>query len=344
LAGGAGVINYKLKWKVQVLSLCIKYNLYHDIHFKLHIRMNTLLLTLKYFVTITIELVVLFVLISAIIDLILQYIPEEKIQKRLSGKGIIGNIVGAGFGALTPFCACSTIPMTVGFLNAKVPFGSAMSFLIASPLLNPIIIGLLAALVNPKAALVYFIVAFACSIVFGVILEKAGGERFIKNLKPKASACCCEPGGSVGISLIQKPKKFKDRAIAALKSGWDSLKPIMVYLLIGVALGAVIYGYMPQDFVVKLAGPDNPFAIPVAAIIGIPLYIRAETAIPIGVALMGKGMSIGAVIALVIGGAGMAIPEMSMLAGIFKLKLVAAIVAVVFLTAVFSGYIFNLFL
>ena len=104
--------------------------------------MNTMLLTLKYFITITVELVVLFMLISAIIDLILQYIPEEKIQKRLTGKGILGNIVGAGFGALTPFCACSTIPMTVGFLNARVPFGSAMSFLIASPLLNPIIIGL----------------------------------------------------------------------------------------------------------------------------------------------------------------------------------------------------------
>lgn len=304
--------------------------------------MNTLLVTLKYFVTITIELVVLFILISAIIDLILQYIPEEKIQKKLSGKGIIGNIVGAGFGALTPFCACSTIPMTVGFLNARVPFGSAMSFLIASPLLNPIIIGMLAALVNPKAALIYFIVAFLSSIVFGVLLEKTGGVQYIKNIKPK-NAACCESDGSMGISLIRKPKKFKDRSIVALKSGWDGLRPILIYLLIGVALGAAIYGYMPQDFVVKIAGPDNPFAIPVAAIIGIPLYIRAETAIPIGVALMGKGMSIGAVVALIIGGAGMAIPEMSMLAGIFKTKLVAAIAATVFLTAVISGFVFNMF-
>lgn len=101
---------------------------------------------------------------------------------------------------------------------------------------------------------------------------------------------------------------------------------------------------MPSDWVLKIAGPENPFAIPVAAIIGVPLYIRAETAIPIGVALMGKGMSIGAVIALVIGGAGMAIPEMSMLASIFKKKLVAMIVAVIFLTAVISGYLFNILL
>jgi hypothetical protein len=111
-----------------------------------------------------------------------------------------------------------------------------------------------------------------------------------------------------------------------------------------VGIGAVIYGYLPQDIVLKFAGPNNPLAIPIAAIIGIPLYIRVETAIPIGVALMQKGMSIGAVIALIIGGAGMAIPEMSMLAGIFKKKLVAAIIGVIFFTAVISGYLFNIIL
>lgn len=130
----------------------------------------------------------------------------------------------------------------------------------------------------------------------------------------------------------------------ALRAGWDSLRPIIWYMIIGVALGAIIYGYMPSEWVLKIAGPENPFAVPVAAIIGVPLYIRAETAIPIGVALMGKGMSIGAVIALVIGGAGMAIPEMSMLASIFKKKLVILIAVVIFLTAVISGYLFNILL
>lgn len=107
--------------------------------------------------------------------------------------------------------------------------------------------------------------------------------------------------------------------------------------------GALIYGYLPEDFVVRIAGANNPFAVPVAAVVGIPLYIRAETAIPIGLALMQKGMSIGAVVALIIGGAGMAIPEMSMLAGIFKKKMVIMIIAVIFLTAVISGWLFNLF-
>lgn len=301
--------------------------------------MNTLLETLRYFVLITVELIALFLLISALVEIILMYVPEEKLRKKLSGAGIFGNIIAAGFGALTPFCACSTIPMTVGFLNAGVPFGSAISFLIASPLLNPIILGMLGAMVGIKAMAAYFVIAFSCSVLFGLLLERLGAQRYVKNVRLKPATCCA--GGEV---VDKRSLPFRGKVKAAFAGAWGSLRPIMGYLLIGVALGAGIYGYMPQDFVMKIAGPDNPFAIPVAAVLGIPLYIRAETAIPIGLVLMGKGMSIGAVIALIIGGAGMAIPEMTMLASIFKNRLVAMIVLVIFLTAVVSGYLFNILL
>lgn len=302
--------------------------------------MNTLIDTLRYFVLITIELIVLFVFISALVEIILMYVPEEKIRRRLSGAGVFGNIVAAGFGALTPFCACSTIPMTVGFLNAGVPFGSTMSFLIASPLLNPIILGMLGAMVGIKAMVAYFVIAFLCSILFGFLLEKIGAQKYVKNVRLKPASCCAGSHEVVDKHSLPFPSKLK----VAFAGAWDSLRPIMGYLLVGVALGAGIYGYVPQDFVMKIAGPDNPFAIPVAAVLGIPLYIRAETAIPIGLALMGKGMSIGAVISLITGGAGMAIPEMTMLASIFKKQLVAMIVLVIFLTAVVSGYLFNILL
>ena len=301
--------------------------------------MNTLLETLRYFVLITVELIALFLLISALVEIILMYVPEEKLRKKLSGAGIFGNIIAAGFGALTPFCACTTIPMTVGFLNAGVPFGSAISFLIASPLLNPIILGMLGAMVGIKAMAAYFVIAFSCSVLFGLLLERIGAQRYVKNVRLKPATCCA--GGEV---VDKRSLPFRGKVKAAFAGAWGSLRPIMGYLLIGVALGAGIYGYMPQDFVMKIAGPDNPFAIPVAAVLGIPLYIRAETAIPIGLALMGKGMSIRAVIALIIGGAGMAIPEMTMLASIFKNRLVAMIVLVIFLTAVVSGYLFNILL
>lgn len=298
--------------------------------------MNTLIETLKYFVFITLELITLFLLISAAVEIILMYIPQAKIRQWLSGHGILGNVMAAGFGALTPFCACSTIPMTVGFLNAGVPFGSTMSFLIASPLLNPIIIGMLGAMVGVKAMAVYFSIAFIASVLFGFMLEKMKMQRYVKKV------CLRNEPNETGEN--KKTWSIKRKLQKAFASAWGSLHPILGYLLIGVALGAGIYGYMPQDFVLKIAGPDNLFAIPVAAVLGIPLYIRAETAIPIGVALMTKGMSIGTVIALVIGGAGMAIPEMTMLASIFRKKLVIMIVAVIFLTAVITGYLFNVLL
>lgn len=294
--------------------------------------MNTFIETMKYFLIITAELTALFLGISTIVALVLMYIPQERIKNWMSGKGIWGNLIGALIGALTPFCACSTIPLTLGFLEAGITFGAIMSFVISSPLLNPIILAIMVALMGVKASIAYFIIVFGGAVIFGVILEKAGGLKLVKNVRLK---------GGVQQESEEIPKDFKSKLKASFMKAWDDFRAVLVYLLIGVGIGSLIYGYLPQEFVLKFAGPNNPFAIPIAAIIGIPLYIRAETAIPIGVALIQKGMSTGAVIALIIGGAGMAIPEMSMLASIFKKKLVGAIIGVIFLTAVIGGYIFN---
>jgi uncharacterized membrane protein YraQ (UPF0718 family) len=225
--------------------------------------------------------------------------------------------------------------MTLGMLNAGAPFGPVMSFVIASPLLNPIIISMVWAMMGIKACLLYFGVTFVGSMLFGVILEKIGGAHYVKRVRAKPS--CCNASHDSGHS----PMTFSGKLKASFITAWGDFRAVLIYLLVGVAIGAGIYGYIPQDFVTKLAGPDNPFAIPIAASIGVPLYIRAETAIPIGLALSQKGMSMGAVIALIIGGAGMAIPEMAMLASIFRKRLVASIVVVIWFTAVVGGYVFN---
>ncbi|MDD3059136.1 MAG: permease [Sphaerochaeta sp.] len=295
--------------------------------------MNTLFETIRYFVIITVELTLLFLGISTLIALLLSYISQASMDRWLNKEGLWGNMLGSLVGALTPFCACSTIPMTLGMLNAGTPFGAVMSFVIASPLLNPIIITMLVALMGWEVALVYFLVTFVGSIVFGAALQKLGFADQVKRVRIK--------DGRTEAQKDDDKLSFKDALRASFLSAWHDFVAVFGYLLIGVAVGAIIYGYIPQQFIVKIAGPDNLFSVPIAATIGVPLYIRAETAIPIGLGLLEKGMGIGTVIALIIGGSGMAIPEISMLAGIFKRKLVASLVICIWLTAVVGGYLFN---
>jgi uncharacterized membrane protein YraQ (UPF0718 family) len=293
--------------------------------------MNSLESSLYFFGIIMVELSLLFIGISTLIGIALVYISDDKLQRWLSHKGASGNILGALMGGLTPFCACSTIPMTVGMLKARVPFGPVMSFVVASPILNPIVLSMMVALLGIKAGIIYGAVSFIAAVLFGLILEKLGFAKQVKNV--------IVTGGQQDDANLET---FKDKLQYAVGSALKDYRAVFLYLVIGVAIGAVIKGFIPQNLIANVAGPQNPAAVPVAAVIGIPLYIRATTAIPIGLALIQKGMSVGAVIALIIGGAGMAIPEMSLLASIFKPRLVGALVGVIFLTAVTAGLLFNL--
>jgi hypothetical protein len=294
--------------------------------------METLKSTFFYFFTMFFELTILFLAISTLVALILMYLPKEKTRLWMTRKGIIGNIIAAIIGALTPFCACSTIPMTLGFLEIGVPFGSVITFIIASPLLNPIIIGMLFSLMGWKVGLIYFTVVFLSAIFFGILFEKLNFSRYIKIIRFK-------PKNTSNV-LIQNEPFFLKLKKSFLKA-FEDYKSVFKFLVIGVALGSIIYGFIPEEFILKYAGTENWFAVPISAIIGVPLLVRVESAIAIGLALMQKGMSVGAVIAFIIGGAGMAIPEMSLLAGIFKKKLVIAIILIIFMTATFAGFFFN---
>ncbi|MBR0598564.1 permease [Sinanaerobacter chloroacetimidivorans] len=295
--------------------------------------MNSLMVTIQYFITIMAELVVLFIGISTIIAFVLMYIPQDKIKNWLSGKGIFGNIMAVLFGAVTPFCACSTVPMTLGLLEAGVNFGTVMSFVIASPLMDPLVFILLGTFLGWKVAIGFLILTSAFAVIFGVVFEKMGWSNQVKNVRIK--------GGLHGQGE-ELPVGVKNRLKAAFYRALSDFKGVFIYMIIGVAIGAAIYGYLPTDLLAKVAGRDNPFSVIVVALIGMPLYIRVEAAIPIGLALLQKGASMGAVIALIISGAGIAIPELTMLASIFKKKIIIAFIIIVFISAVVSGLIFNL--
>ena len=292
---------------------------------------DNLATAMSFFIEIAVELIVLFIGITFLVGLIQEYVPDETIKKALGGRHrILGSFLGAGFGALTPFCSCSTIPLLLGMLNAGVPFASAMAFLFASPLLNPVIISLFIILLGWKITALYFSVTFLAAIVIGLMLDSLGFAAQVKSVAAVRGCCDCE-----------QAEDAKSRVHRSARFAFSLFRQLVPYLLLGAGIGAFIHGFVPTELISSIAGSGNPFAVPVAAIIGVPIYIRAETMIPIGLALIEKGMSTGAVLALVIGGAGASIPELTLLSAIFKRKMLAAFVLTIITIAVAVGYLAN---
>jgi hypothetical protein len=290
--------------------------------------------TLDMFVFLAAELTILFLAISYLVGVLQRYIPPSKIQSILSSKNGKGYIVAALLGAITPFCSCSTIPFLKGLLRARAGFGTMMVFLFASPLLNPIIIGLFIVTFGWKVAIFYFAIAMGVSIAAGYLLEKLGFEQYVKAeayITPESTGCNSSSGGSVVVNPW----------LQIWHTTWADFKTVLPYLMAGIALGSMIYGFMPTEFVASVAGDSNPFAIPIAAIIGIPLYIRAEAVIPLSAALAAKGMGMGAVMALIIGSAGASLTEVILLKSIFKNPMITAFLVVIISMAISAGLLYS---
>lgn len=288
--------------------------------------MNAFLDFMKTFLILFAELTALFILISFLVSLLQQKVTEERIKRVLERPNKwSGYLYGTVLGALTPFCSCSTIPILAGLLSSKAPFGPSMSFLVASPLLNPVIVLLLWTLLGWELTVYYVLIVGAFSILIGVVWDLLGLEKFVKNVRVRKGS---------GDAQMDEPK-WK----VALRDAWGFFYPVLPFLLLGVFIGAFIHDFIPQEMIARFAGGDQPWTIPVASVIGIPMYIRAEAILPIADALVGKGMGIGAIIALVIGGAGASIPEVVLLNKLFKPKLVTAFVVSILVVAVSTGFI-----
>ena len=284
---------------------------------------------IKTFLMLFFELLLLFIVVSFIVSLIQQVVSEEKIKKLLSKPNkAVNYILGMIFGAVTPFCSCSTIPILAGLLNSKVPFGPAMSFLIASPLMNPLMIFMLWTLLGWKVAIVYFVVLAIFSILTGLVFSKMNLAESYKGVNVKGDGFFANKTGS----------RFKQ----ALNDAWAFLYPMLPYLFIGVFIGAFIYGFIPEEFITKYASGDGFISVFIASVIGIPMYIRPETMLPIAEALVSKGMSLGTVVALIIGGAGASIPEVVLLSKLFKKKFVISFIIAILIVAIATGLMVNI--
>ncbi|WP_374722090.1 permease [Peribacillus tepidiphilus] len=281
---------------------------------------------IKSFIGIALELTVLFVGISFLISLLQGIVPYEKMEQMMAKTHpLVSALAALAFAFVTPFCSCSTIPVVVNLLNKKVRFGIVMIFLFASPVLDPTILTLMTAILGWKVTLIYTLITSVLSVLIGFLLEKLHFEKQVKKV----------------IMTGYNPQKKKLDIKAALKETLTLMKSVYPYLIIGAGIGAIIHGAVPTEwrFTTYLGG-DNWWLVPVAAILGIPLYIRLSTMIPISQIMIAKGMALGPVMALMISSAGASLPEITLLNSIFKKKLVSAFIVSVFCMSTISGFLF----
>ena len=288
------------------------------------------------------ELFALFIAISFLVALLQIWVSKDRIKRLLTRPHKVENaILGALLGSVTPFCSCSTIPVLVGLFKSGAPFSGAISFLMTSPILNPAIIALLLVFFGPLPTVVYALITFVFAICVGLLLDKLGFSRYVKNVNV-SGGCGCEDITWEKLEGTFWQKQWQ-ACKYAVKDAIGLFKGVIGWLLLGAGIGAFIYGFVPTELLENFAGADNLWAIPLAAVIGIPMYIRVETMIPIAGILMDKGVSAGIVIALILGGAGASIPEVSLLSSIFKKQMVVTFVLCIFLVAVGTGFAFTLF-
>jgi uncharacterized membrane protein YraQ (UPF0718 family) len=298
------------------------------------------------------ELAFLFVMVSFVVSIVNYYLPVEKVKQLLSGNK--GYTTAISLGAFTPFCSCSTIPMLIGLLKARAQFGPVMAFLFTSPLLNPFIFSLFWVTFGAKITFLYAFFAIAMAGLAGALLQYFNFEQYIKTevfeKREQCQTATCDSSDiktsnhSATISCCgSKAKQSKVNIFnQLLKETFSQLKTMLPYMLMGVAVGAVLHGFVPTTFFSTISNLSILILVPLSALIGVFLYVRASTMLPIAASLVGKGMSIGSVMSLTIAGAGASLPEMIMLKRLFQWQLLAAFIFTVFATACISGFAIEL--
>lgn len=284
------------------------------------------------FLSLSKNLLVLFIGITLFINFIQAYVPFDKLEKLMGSKNpLIGNLSGAILGFVTPFCSCSTVPLLVTMINRNIPFQTVMTFLFTSPLLDPWILGLMAYIYGVKITVIYTVATFFFSMIIGWILDKRDYKQYVKKVMVK---------GNLAEQDLARRKSLVLNIKESVRETVELMRSVILYVLIGALIGAIIKEAVPMNFLMFISDQNQWWVVPVAAIVGVPLYIRLSTMLPIAQALLIKGFPIAPTMALLIGGAGASLPEIIMLKSIFHKKLLGAFIVSVFTMATFSGYLF----
>jgi len=308
-------------WVVyQVLGLAAETRLGEAVHFFLYDTSKILLLLCA---------------IIFVVAVIRSFFSVERTRALLGGRRLgVGNLLAAVLGVVTPFCSCSAVPAFIGFVSAGVPLGITLTFLIASPMVNEVALVLLYGLFGWQIAALYLVSGLTLAVVAGLVLGRMGLERYVEPFvyQTKVGKTSLDP--ALGLS-------WEQRFEVGLAEVRNILGKIWPYLLLGIGLGAVIHGWVPADLFVRYAGANNPLAVLVAVLLGIPLYSNAAGILPLIEVLHQKGISMGTLLSFMMAVVALSLPEMILLRQVLKPRLIVIWVSVVGMGIILTGYLFN---
>jgi hypothetical protein len=287
---------------------------------------------IHFFIYDTLKIFLLLAVLIFLIGVVRTWLPEERLRRWMSKGGLAGNLVAALFGAITPFCSCSSIPLFISLLKVGVPLGVTFSFLITSPIINEYLVILMAGEFGISITIAYVLNGLLIGTIAGAVLGRMGLEKHLESDMIASAHASGEP--------VQHTWQTR------LRFGWDEatgvIRQIWIWVLVGVGLGALIHNYVPQDTIQSVIQSTGIFSVPIATILGVPMYGSCAAIVPIAVVLFEKGIPLGTALAFMMSMAALSLPEAIMLRRVMKLGLIALYFCVTTLAIIFSGYLLNI--
>ena len=281
------------------------------------------------------KVLLLLTVIVFVTGVLRSWFSPEKTRAILAGKReILGYPIAALLGVLTPFCSCSSVPLFIGFVSAGIPLGVTFAFLIAGPMVGPVGLGLLYGLVGWQVATIYLFFGFTIAMVAGWVMGRMNLERYLQDWVRELNA------GPVG-ELLEERLSLADRLKIGLEQVREIVGKVWIWVVIGISIGALIHGYVPQSVMLRIMGGEAWWSVPAAVVVGVPMYTNAAGVIPIVEALLGKGAALGTTLAFMMSVIALSLPEMIILKQVLTLRLIAIFIAVVATGILATGYLFN---
>lgn len=297
---------------------------------------------LNFFIYDSIKILILLFVIIFFMGIVNSYFPIDRVRNYLSRNKLYGfqYLMASLFGVVTPFCSCSSVPLFIGFVRGGIPLGVTFAFLVTSPLVNEVAIGLFIGLFGLKTTLIYVVSGVLLGTISGIILQQLKLERFLTPWVKEVLANAQKEQNA----FIADKQTLSQRIPIIWSEVLKILKGIIPYVLVGIAIGGLMHGFIPEGFFEQYMSKDNPLAVPVSTLIAVPMYMNASGVLPVIQVLVAKGIPLGTAIAFMMGVVGLSLPEAMLLKKVMTFKLIGIFFGVVTLCIIFSGYLFNIIL